>query len=112
MREPWNFCFLMRGACGSARDQHLGAHDNIKKVARWINTPSESLEKWQSHCSEEINEIDFSQGISKSRNWKFAHIWSKIVTFAENVNLLLPGEPAGSGGMLPLGSFLEPFGAQ
>jgi hypothetical protein len=28
------------------------------------NTP---LEKWQSHCSEKVNEIDFSKGVPKSR---------------------------------------------
>ena len=26
------------------------------------------LEKWQSHCSEKVNEIDFSRGVPKSRN--------------------------------------------
>ena len=26
------------------------------------------LEKWQSHCSEKVNEIDFSKGVPKSRN--------------------------------------------
>ena len=56
-------------------------------------TTPESLEKWQSHCSEKVNEIDFSKGVPKSRNWKFAPLFSEIATFAENVRFLLPGEP-------------------
>ena len=51
------------------------------------------LEKWQSHCSEKVNEIDFSKGAPKSRIWKFAPLCSEIATFAENVRFFLPGEP-------------------
>ena len=32
------------------------------------NPIQESLEKWQSHCSEKVNEIDFFKGVPKSRN--------------------------------------------
>ena len=53
------------------------------------------LEKWQSHCSEKVNEIDFSRGVPKSRNTKFAPGCSEIATFAENVRFLLGGDPVG-----------------
>ena len=53
------------------------------------------LEKWQSHCSEKVNEIDFSKGVPKSRNSKFAPSCSKIAGFGENMRFLLGGEPAG-----------------
>ena len=52
------------------------------------------LEKWQSHCSEKVNEIDFSKGVPKSRNAKFAPRCSENAGFAENVRFLLPGDPA------------------
>ena len=51
------------------------------------------LEKWQSHCSEKVNEIDFSKGAPQSRNRKFAPRCSENAGFAENVRFLLPGEP-------------------
>ena len=51
------------------------------------------LEKWQSHCSEKVNEIDFSRGVPKSRNAKFAPRCSENAGFAENVRFLLPGSP-------------------
>ena len=34
------------------------------------NTPPESLEKWQSHCSEKVNETDFSKGGTEIQNLK------------------------------------------
>ena len=43
----------------------------IKEGAERVNR-NIPLEKWQSHCSEKVNEIDFSKGVPKSRNWKFA----------------------------------------
>ena len=61
------------------------------------------LEKWQSHCSEKVNEIDFSKGVPKSRIWKFAPLCSEIATFAENVRFLLPGLPGGGRGTLSPG---------
>ena len=55
--------------------------------------PEPVLEKWQSHCSEKVNEIDFSQGAPKSRNAKFAPRCRENAGFAENARFLLPGEP-------------------
>ena len=68
-----------------------GVFNCVVLLERPTETPF--LEKWQSHCSEKVNEIDFSKGVPKSRNWKFAPLCSEIATFAENVRFLLPGEP-------------------
>ena len=69
----------------------------------WNSPPESPLEKWQSHCSEKVNEIDFSKGVPKSRNWKFAPLCSEIATFAENVRFLLPGSPVVGHRVPPLG---------
>ena len=54
-------------------------------------TTPESLEKWQSHCSEKVNFIDFSKGVPKSRNAKFAPRCSENAGFAENVRFFAAG---------------------
>ena len=70
----------------------------------WNSPPKCPLEKWQSHCSEKVNEIDFSKGVPKSRNAKFAPRCSEIAVFAENVRFLLGGEPLRrSSGVVPGG---------
>ena len=65
------------------------------------------LEKWQSHCSEKVNEIDFSKGVPKSRNAKFAPRCSEIAVFGENVRFLLGGEPGRRSSRAPPGGTLK-----